>query len=303
MRARYSATLSSIILAISVLPTLIEGYDCRNLEVYANRDKCPTFQGPTVPGPTVLYPMCLVSELSVSAFIQCADVKGPDAPTFGTTKGGNAKEVTVLELLNEAVLIPACSNCRLGKNIQDAVARHGPNENFAEYLCDRFRPVDAGMCCLQQCLRGIQPEHSIEAFCSRKFPDLTTAPLIQNCPSNAVAVSPNGDESGSSYSDSNPGSNHPSAVTTSSTDDEDPSSDDDDPSSPAVAESSNDETTSSTRSSAISSTAVPATTSPSAPSPETEGTPNGGADSGRRVTYTDWVKRLAFAVLPIVAAF
>ncbi|KAI4223283.1 MAG: hypothetical protein L6R36_005548, partial [Xanthoria steineri] len=239
MRARYSATLSSIILAISVLPTLIEGYDCRNLEVYANRDKCATFQGSTVPGPMILYPMCLVSELSVSAFIQCADVQGPDAPTFGTTRGGNAKEVMVLDLLKEAVVTPACSNCPLAKNIQDAANRHGPNPNFAEYLCDRFRPVDAGMCCLQQCLRGIQPEHSIEAFCSRKFPDLTTAPLIQNCPSNAVAVSPTGDESGSSYSDSNPGSDDPSPATTSSTDDEDPSSDDD-PSSSAVAESSID---------------------------------------------------------------
>ncbi|CAO1601803.1 hypothetical protein XANCAGTX0491_005439 [Xanthoria calcicola] len=299
MRARYSATLSSIILAISVLPTLIEGYDCRNLEVYANRDKCPTFQGSTVPGPMVLYPMCLVSELSVSAFIQCADVTGPDAPTFGTTRGGDAKQVTVLELLKEAVVIPACSNCRLAKYIQDAVDRHGPNPNFAEYLCDQFRPVDAGMCCLKECLRGIQPEHSIEAFCSRRFQDLTTAPLIQNCPSNAVAVSPTDDESGSS--DGVSGSDDPSA-TTSSTDDEDPSSDDD-PSSSAVAESSIHKTTSSTRSSTIPTTSAPATTSPSAPSPSTSETPNVGANSGRGVRYTDRVKRLAFAVLPIVAAF
>ncbi|KAI4087377.1 MAG: hypothetical protein LQ339_008911 [Xanthoria mediterranea] len=301
MRARYSATLSSIILAISVLPTLIEGYDCRNLEVYANRDKCPTFQGSTVPGPMVLYPMCLVSELSVSAFIQCADVRGPDAPTFGTTRGGDAKQVTVLELLKEAVVIPACSNCRLAKNIQDAANRHGPNPNFAEYLCDQFHPVNAEMCCLKECLHGIQPEHSIEAFCSRRFQDLTTAPLIQNCPSNAVAVSPTDDESISS--DGVSGSDDPSA-TRSSTDDEDPSSDDD-PSSSAVAESSIDKP-SSARSFTVpttSPTAAIGTTSPSSSSPETEGTPNAGADSGRLAIHTDRVKRLAFVVLPIIAAF
>ncbi len=285
MRTLYKATFYIILLGISLLPPLVKGYDCSALDT--SNTKCPP-----VAGPNRDYPDCLVPAFSVSAFIQCADVQGPSAP-----------EIKVLEILTDALQIPSCSTCPLAKDIAEAARSSGPPGNFAKYLCNQFRPVNAGMCCLQQCLRGIQPEHSIEAFCSRKFPDLTTAPLIQNCPSNAVAVSPNGDESGSSYSDSNPGSNHPSAVTTSSTDDEDPSSDDDDPSSPAVAESSNDETTSSTRSSAISSTAVPATTSPSAPSPETEGTPNGGADSGRRVTYTDWVKRLAFAVLPIVAAF
>ena len=283
MRTLYKATFYIILLGISLLPPLVKGYDCSAL--VTSNTRCPP-----VAGPNRDYPNCLVPILSVSAFIQCADVQGPSAP-----------EIRVLEILTDALQIPSCSPCALTNDIAEAARSSGPPGNFANYLCEQFRPVDAGMCCLQQCLGGNQREHSIEALCSGRVRDLTTAPQIQNCLSNAEDVSPTDDESGSSYSDSGAGSVYPSAVTTSSTDNEYPSRNDD-PSSSAVAESSSDKL-SSTRLFTLPTASAPATTSPSAPSSSATGIPNGGADSGRLAIHTDRVRRLAFAVLAMIAAF
>ncbi|KAI4167723.1 MAG: hypothetical protein LQ346_009074 [Caloplaca aetnensis] len=70
----YSAISEGILFALTLLPTLVKSYDCQLLANPLDKS-CPI-----LPGPKVDYPECLVAKLSVSAFIQCADAKGPDAP-------------------------------------------------------------------------------------------------------------------------------------------------------------------------------------------------------------------------------
>lgn len=294
---RNYSTLSSTFLALTLLPALVKSYDCGKLETIDR--KCPM-----VPGPMASYPNCLVTEFSVSAFIQCADVKGPDAPQFGTTKKGKSGVVGALELLNDALNTIPCSYCPLAGNIRKAAEVKGLG-NFATYLCNQFHPLDAEICCLRQCLNGVQQEHSIEAFCNGRVNDLTNAPLVPpNCVSNAISDGSTSD--GSEASDSDTGSGNGSSNSDTDSDDSSAtSSRDKDTSTSATAKSSIANTPSTTSSTIPKTSPVAATSTTSTLSSpqEAQGTPNVGAKSGRRVIYIDSVRRLAFAVLPIIAAF
>lgn len=287
-----------------------------------------------VPGPAVSYPKCLVTKFSVSAFIQCADVKGLNAPQFSMTVGGEKKSVGVIQLLTAALDTVACSSCPLAENIRRAADEYNKysRENFVKYLCNQYHPTDAGMCCLRRCLNGLQPERSIEAFCRYNVNDLMIEEAIcsarvtgssngvsdsgtngdsgfqNSATTNDGGVSDSGTNGDSGFqnnattdnggvSDSDTGSNDSSATV--------PSGEGDFPTS-KITDSSDDSTpltTSATRST-TSPTVDDATainpTSTSAPQ-EAQGTPNEGTDSGRRATYVDRVKRFGFAVLPIIA--
>lgn len=306
---RNYSTLSSIFLVLTLLLALVKSYDCGKLETIDR--KCPM-----VPGPVASYPNCLVTKFSVSAFIQCADVKGPDAPQFGTVKKGKSGIVGALELLNDALDTIPCSYCPLAGNIRKAAAGKGLGD-FATYFCNQFHPLDTGICCLRQCLNGVEQEHSIEAFCNGKVNDLMNAPpVLQNCVSNAVSDGSTHDGSGVSDNDngsrnegSGSGTGTGNGGSDSDTDSDDSSattsSSDKDTSTSTTAKSSVNNTPSTT-SSTISTPSLAAQTdtrSTSSPPQVAQGTPNVGADTGRRATYIDRVKRLGFAVLPIVAAF
>ncbi|KAL8652123.1 MAG: hypothetical protein Q9210_002874 [Variospora velana] len=256
------------------------------------------------------YPNCLVTKFSVSAFIACADVKGPAAPRFSSTQKGKSKNFRVLNVLTDALNTISCSYCPLAENIRNAADGRGLGD-FASYLCNQFHPVDAGICCLRQCLQGVSAEHSIEAFCNGRVKDLMNAPLVpNNCVSNKVRDDPtNGGDasSDSGVSDSNTDSGDESNSETNSNDSSTSLSEEDTTTSTNVRSTANNtpSTTSSTpftTSPTTSGAAATGTTSTSTLE-EAQGTSNRGADSGRRATYADQVKRLCIALLPIVAGF
>lgn len=172
-----SPKLSSIFLIISLLPAVIS-YDCSQLST--SDTTCPS-----VPSP-LHYPLCAVNKFSVSAFIQCANAQGRDAPQFTLSVAGNVKQVGPAELLSSALGTWRCTGCPLAEKIQSVWQL----SNFRKNLCD-YNPVDAGICCLRQCINRFQAplsapqEHSIEAFCGGKVDDLMNAPLLPvNCVDN-----------------------------------------------------------------------------------------------------------------------
>ena len=238
----------------------------------------------------VSYPTCLVQKFSVSAFIQCADAKGPDAPQFAATQDGDAESLKALDVLTNAVSLLQCSACPLAANIQRAAREHGQTD-FTTYLCDQIHPVDAGMCCLRQCLQGIPQEHSIEAFCNGQRGDLMqTQPLVpNNCVSNAEV-----DNGGSTSDDNNSGGD-------SNTDDDDEST--------TTAFSTTSSPVSTTRS-PVSTTASsvnnPATTTATTTSSQVtpQESPSTGAGSRMGAISADHMKKFGFAVVaPLLAAF
>ena len=194
---RTKCSVSSSILALSLLPALANSYDCNKL---VNAKKCdPSYQGSLSD-----YPECLVSQFGVSAFIQCASQES--APEFTDTgSDGDPETVSPLEVLTTAISRnPACDACPLANNIQNVVMNTSPSPDFQSFgprLCTQIKPVDSGMCCLKKCMSD-SPEHSIEAYCAGKVDDLTQAQeLPDSCTSNRVA---SGDSS-SSDSDSSDG--------------------------------------------------------------------------------------------------
>lgn len=223
---------------------------------------------------------------------------------FATTTGGESDTLTPLQVLTNALDTPACSACPLAGNIMRAAREHGAVRTFVGYLCQELHPVDAGICCLRQCLNGVPQEHSIQAFCDGKVGDLMDAPLVPtNCVSNAEGGGATTDDGAGSNDDNNTsgggggagssdgsetgGDNSSGAAAASSVIDE---------STPATVESSSVE---STTPSATSSTSATGTTSPTTPQSTPQATPNVGADARKHV---DRLKRLGFAVLPVVIA-
>ncbi|KAL9630881.1 MAG: hypothetical protein Q9164_006195 [Protoblastenia rupestris] len=282
--------LSAILLIFSLLPTLVKSYDCGRLESIDRR--CPK-----VSGPMASYPNCAVTKYSVSAFIQCADVKGPDTP-FQSVQGG------VLKILTDALNTVPCSFCPLAENIRKAADGKGLLGNFAKYLCGQSHPLDEGICCLRQCLDGVQQEHSIEAFCDGRNSDLMNAPLVpQNCISNRIVddTTDDGDAASDSRTDTGSGvsvsgnSDSGSSGSGTGTGSSNTDTGSDDSSAPTSS-------ISSTISTPSPEAAGGTTSTSSSPPQEAEGTTSVGSDSGKRVTYMDWVKILGFAVLPIIAA-
>ncbi|KAL8821749.1 MAG: hypothetical protein Q9223_000273 [Gallowayella weberi] len=276
----------SILLAFSFPPALVSGYDCKQLNTLDHR--CPDHNGPRTD-----YPNCLVEKFSVSAFIACADTKGPDAPQFSRTQDGDEETVGVIEVLTDALDTPGCTQCPLAGNIQKAAQQHGLG-SFAKELCG-LRPVDAGICCLRECLGEVGQEHSIEAFCNGRVTDLMTAPLVPtNCVSNKEKDDTTSD--GGDTSDSDAGSGNGSSNGSNSREDSSTttSSSGKDTSTSAAVVKTPSKTSSTIPTTSAMGNNAPATSTTSAPSTPQE-TPSVGAGSGRRATYLNRIQRLGFA--------
>ncbi|KAL8798945.1 MAG: hypothetical protein Q9182_006267 [Xanthomendoza sp. 2 TL-2023] len=282
----------SILLALSLPSALVSGYDCNNLKTLDHR--CPDHNGPRTS-----YPNCLVEKFSVSAFIACADVKGPDAPQFSRTQSGEQETVGVIDLLTGVLNTPPCSQCPLAGKIQKAAKEHGPG-SFARYLCG-LGPADAGICCLRECLGEVGQERSIEAFCSGRVTDLMAAPLVPtNCVSNRETDDTTGNGGGSSNSNtgsgngsSGGGNGREDSTTRASTNDKNTST------STAVVKTPS-KTSSTVPITSSTGTNAPATGTTSAPSTPQD-TPSVRAGSGQQAIHLNRIQRLGFAVLPIIA--
>ena len=176
--------MKTILLALSILPSLIASYHCsaRNLP---NRD-CDLSDT----GSLGQYSGCMVRQYSFSAFIQCANQV--NVADFTATGGDSSKSASPLEILLDAlfqadavadpIINPAVADCQLARNIQKAANEHG-DRPFATYLCNQYHPLDAGLRCLQIGLMVRAPEHSIETFCkgiSGRNKDLMDAPELQD---------------------------------------------------------------------------------------------------------------------------
>ncbi|KAL9046026.1 MAG: hypothetical protein Q9214_001041 [Letrouitia sp. 1 TL-2023] len=251
------------------------------------------------PGPMVRYPSCAVQKFSASAFIQCADAKGPDAPQFTLTLAGEDQTVGPLRLLSHVLSNSECKYCPLADKIQRAYGQ----ANFRKVLCD-LDPGDAGICCLRGCINNFKApasapqEHSIEAFCNGKVDDLMNAPLL---PANCVS---NRDTSYDEISDANgdeappDGFDSETSQTTYLYDESSPT--------PSIEDSNSNNPPSAiasaapTLSSTSSNTAAAGTTSPASTPQET----TSEAFSLRRYSsYIAWVVGLGLAFLPAALAF
>ncbi|KAL8679073.1 MAG: hypothetical protein Q9186_004613 [Xanthomendoza sp. 1 TL-2023] len=284
MPTRNSLASFSILFALSLPSPLVSAYNCDQLST--NNQRCRDHNGPGTS-----YPNCLVEEFSVSAFIACADVQGPDTPRFTRTEGGEQETVGVIELLTSALDTPSCSACPLAGNIRKAANEHREG-SFAGYLCS-LNPVDAGICCLGQCLGEVGQERSIEAYCRGRAAELMAAPLLpKTCVSNRetddTTANNNGDSSGGGGDTSNDDGSGDGNATGSS--DEDASM-----SSTVIERPSTIASTIPTTSPVGNNAATTSTTS--APSTPQE-TPNIGAGARRGAAY---IQRLGLAILPIIA--
>lgn len=281
--------LSSIFLALGLLSTLVNCYDCSQL---ANQKRCdPNYQGSLDD-----YPECLVSQFGASAFIQCASQNS--APKLaGTDSDGDPTTVKPLDVLLGALRAPACDECPLAQNIMSLAMNIPPSPNFVDFgakLCDQIHPIDAGMCCLKKSCLGGTPEHSIKAFCAGDVDDLMKAPLLPNsCVSNAAISGDGSDDSDSSEDTSTAESSSSGQVSMSKT--LSPS--------PGPTKVSTSATTSSTANDAVVTSATSTSKSATGTSPIPQATPNTGAVSGPQVTLLDLLKRLGVVILPILAAF
>ncbi|KAL8658696.1 MAG: hypothetical protein Q9202_007473 [Teloschistes flavicans] len=174
----------STLFALSLLPASSHGFNCAPLR----STRCPA-QPPDYSGP-IEYPNCLVSGLSASAFIQCASQQDDYDIQFDLKDDKNGK---VLDVLTQALSVPACQDCPLADKIVavqktiDAGNGVGAFVDLGANLCKQT-PADVGMCCLKKCLGG-SAEHSIQAFCKGTTQDLMQAPLLpSNCQSNGATT-------------------------------------------------------------------------------------------------------------------
>ncbi|KAI4256363.1 MAG: hypothetical protein LQ352_002128 [Teloschistes flavicans] len=193
----------STFFALSLLPASSHGFNCAPLR----STRCPA-QPLDYSGP-IEYPNCLVSGLSASAFIQCASQQDDYDIQFDLKDDKNGK---VLDVLTQALSVPACQDCPLADKIVavqktiDAGNGVGAFVDFGANLCKQTS-ADVGMCCLKKCLGG-SAEHSIQAFCKGTTQDLMQAPLLpSNCQSNGATT--DSDTSGDDSADDNPPSAPP----------------------------------------------------------------------------------------------
>ena len=227
--------LSLGLTTLSVVPTLVNGFDC----VFYNN-------GPNNPGPNPgscgrssssfdsdsaalsAYAICMVKLYSYSAFIQCAtkgpEPKGPSGPHAPGDPGlyGPTGLVSAHKILTEALQSTfACKTCSLSKAIQQWPVSN--TDNLADFLCSQFNSpfVDAdnaqdGMCCLDQCLNAYKkaPEHSLRGYCFNNRNDLMNAKTI--------SCKAADDSSDSGY---NPDDDESTGSATTSSDDSAPTSD------------------------------------------------------------------------------
>lgn len=210
MSTNWSQSLPTILLAFSILSAPVNSYNCKQLDPNnSGNRRCPEYHG----GPAIPPQKCLVTKLSVSAFIQCSfssdssNAKDPDAPRFTIISASGSDSVGPLDLLTQTLLTrPDCQVCPLASRLRDAAEKYGDGIGkgpFARYFC-KFSPTDAGMCCLKKCVQSLSREHSIEAFCKSGATDLINVrPLPESCVDDRKDTSTSdGSTSGTGTSDS-----------------------------------------------------------------------------------------------------
>ena len=272
--------MDDILFALSILPVLVNGYDCRLSNGVCSQEGSSSLNG---------YSSCMVRQWSVSAFIQCASQK--DAPTF-TAKDddGGTTDISPIDVLTNALLAPACSNCTLAHNLQKTADEHG-SEDFATYLCNQFHPINAGVCCLRECLIVMPVEHSIKAFCAGNKRDLMNAPTLPESCGGDPSDDSNGESSNNSSDDDS------SAAASSS----DGSSSTEETISPSSDPTKSPPSSTFPTTSPIANNATP--TSGMSTSPASQAKPSTGAASRRWVASFDRLNSLGLTVLPILAVF
>ena len=144
--SKYSA-LDGILVALSILPALVNGYDCSSI---SSKDSCSDENS------VIGYSQCMLRTYSISAFIQCASQS--DAADFSATTDddGGTKDISATDVLTNAldpngIPLPGCGDVPLAANILKTANNHG-SANFARYLCDHYQPLNRGLCRLRNCL-------------------------------------------------------------------------------------------------------------------------------------------------------
>ena len=139
--------LDGILVALSILPALVNGFDCSSI---SSGDSCSDESR------VIGYSQCMLRTYSISAFIQCASQS--DAADFSATTDddGGMKDISATDVLTNGldpngIPLPGCGNVPLARNIVRTANEHG-SANFARYLCDQYHPLNAGLCRLRNCL-------------------------------------------------------------------------------------------------------------------------------------------------------
>lgn len=270
--------MDGILLAFSILPALVNGYDCKSI---GSQSECSKSNGLND------YSTCMVRTYSISALIQCANQNNAPIFTANTDSTDGTKDISAAEVLTYAlqtdlgVPYPGCT-VPLTTNIPKAAREHG-SVNFGKYLCNQYHPLDSGLCGLRLCLLNFinaPQEHSIEAFCSGDMQDLMKAPTLPDTcggdPSHNVGPSAAASSSDASSSTDN-------AISTSSGTTQ--------PSSPSTVP-----TTSPTASSA-----TPPSSTTTSPTPQATQT-TGAASRGWGTGFAHLI-RLGLIVIPLLAVF
>ena len=144
--SKHSAS-AGIFLALSILPALVNGYDCNSI---SSSDSCSDESS------LIGYSQCMLKRYSISAFIQCASQS--DAADFSATTNddGGIKHISATDVLTNGLdpngrPLAGCADVPLAGNILKTANNHG-SVNFARYLCDQYHPLNWGLCRLRNCL-------------------------------------------------------------------------------------------------------------------------------------------------------
>lgn len=270
--------MDGILLAFSILPVLVNGYDCSSI---SSKSACSSRNGLND------YSQCMLTTYSISVFIQCASQRNPPKFTANTDSAGGTQDISAADVLyyglttNARLPLPGC-DVPLATNLPKATREHG-SVNFGEYLCSQYQPLNSGLCGLRYCLLALPAapeEHSIESYCAGDVQDLTKArTLPDTCGGDPNSAAPSAAASSSAAAASSS-----QTTTRRST------------SSPKSSSSSIVSTTSLITSSATTPSRTTASPTPQAPQPT-------GAASRRWGTGFVHLNRLSLAVLPIIAVF
>lgn len=114
---------------------------------------------------TPAYNAYLVSDYSISEFIQCADRQSKIG-----SNDDNQQPISALDVLVSATRIPACGKCKLGTTVRDYSSRKDKSVKLARYLCGKVDESD--LCCLHRCIGAKKPEHSLKGICKNNDVDL-----------------------------------------------------------------------------------------------------------------------------------
>ena len=141
------STFNIILVALSILPAFVNGYDCSSI---SSSDSCSDESS------VIGYSQCMLKRYSISAFIQCASQS--DAADFSATTNddGGSTDITATEVLTNALTpngipLAGCGDVPLAGNILKTANQHG-SVNFAKFLCDQYHPLNRGLCRLRNCL-------------------------------------------------------------------------------------------------------------------------------------------------------